>query len=222
MIRNAVNAPNLDAKTLAVVGPYLDFGARLGRFVAQFASSRRSEGLTINYSGRVNEADTGPITRAVVKGFLEPAMGSEVVNAVNALSRARDRGLKVVETRQNVPGDFTDLLEVAVSGDGAPVSVAGTFFGAKPRIVQINGQHIEARPEGVLLLLENRDVPGMVGKIGSLLGGRGINIATMSLSRDAAGGTALTVINLDSEPDAETLAQVRGDADILSARVVSL
>ena len=86
----------------------------------------------------------------------------------------------------------------------------------------INGQHIEARPEGVLLLLENRDVPGMVGKIGSLLGGRGINIATMSLSRDAAGGTALTVINLDSEPDAETLAQVRGDADILSARVVSL
>ncbi len=222
VIRNAVNAPNLDAKTLAVVGPYLDFGARLGRFVAQFAPSRRSEQLTVNYSGRVNESDTGPITRAVVKGFLEPAMGAEVVNAVNALARARERGLKVVETRQNVPGDFTDLLEVAVSGEGAPVSVAGTFFGAKPRIVQINGQHIEARPEGVLLLLENRDVPGMVGKIGSLLGGRGINIATMSLSRDAAGGTALTVINLDSEPDAETLAQVRGDADILSARVVSL
>ena len=100
--------------------------------------------------------------------------------------------------------------------------MAGTFFGSKPRIVQINGRHVEARPEGVLLLLENRDVPGMVGKIGSLLGGRGINIATMSLSRDAAGGTALTVINLDSEPDAETLAQARGDADILSARVVTL
>ena len=149
-------------------------------------------------------------------------MGAEVVNAVNALARARERGLKVVETRQNVPGDFTDLLEVAVSGDGAPVSVAGTFFGAKPRIVGINGPHLEARPEGVLLLLENRDVPGMVGKIGSLLGGRGINIATMSLSRDAAGGTALTVINLDSEPDTETLAQVPADADILSARVVSL
>ena len=82
--------------------------------------------------------------------------------------------------------------------------MAGTFFGAKPRIVQINGQHIEARPEGVLLLLENRDVPGIVGKIGSLLGERGVNIATMSLSReDAAGGKALTVINLDSAPDAD-------------------
>ncbi len=222
VIRNAVNAPNLDAKTLAVVGPYLDFGARLGRFAAQIAPSRRSEQLTINYAGRVNDADTGPVTRAVVKGFLEPAMGTEVVNAVNALARARERGLKVVETRQNVPGDFSDLLEVTVVGEGAPVSVVGTFFGAKPRIVGINGQHIEARPEGVLLLLENRDVPGMVGKIGSFLGARGINIATMSLSRDAAGGTALTVLNLDSEPDADTLAAVRADADILSARVVTL
>ena len=161
VIRNAVNAPSLDAKTLAVVGPYLDLGAKLGKFLAQTAPNRRAESLTINYSGRVNEADTGPVTRAVVKGFLELAMGAESVNTVNALARARERGLKVVETRQNAPGDFTDLLEVSVGGEGETASVAGTFFGAKPRIVQINGQHIEARPEGVLLLLENRDVPGM-------------------------------------------------------------
>lgn len=222
VIRNAVNAPSLDAKTLAVVGPYLDLGAKLGRFLAQTASNRRTELLTINYSGKVNEADTGPVTRAVVKGFLEVAMGAESVNTVNALARARERGLRVVETRQNVPGDFTDLLEVSIGGVGETAAVAGTFFGAKPRIVQINGQHIEARPEGALLLLENRDVPGMVGKIGSLLGERGVNIATMSLSRDAAGGKALTVINLDSLPDADTLAHIQGDADILSARVVAL
>ena len=100
--------------------------------------------------------------------------------------------------------------------------MAGTFFGAQPRIVQINGQHIEARPAGVLLLMENRDVPGMVGKIGSLLGGSGVNIATMSLSRDAAGGKALTVLNLDSAPDAATLERIHADADILSTRVVEL
>ncbi len=223
VIRNAVNAPSLDAKTLAVVGPYLHFGAQLGRFLAQTSPSRRTEQFTINYSGKVNESDTGPITRAVVKGFLEVAMGAEAVNTVNALSRARERGLKIVETRQNAPGDFTDLLEITVGGEGETASVAGTFFGSKPRIVQINGQHIEARPEGVLLLLENRDVPGIVGKIGSLLGERGVNIATMSLSReDTAAGKALTVINLDSEPDARTLADIRSDADILSARVVTL
>ena len=222
IIRNAVNAPSLDAKTLAVVGPYLDLGAKLGKFLAQAAPDRRAESLTINYSGKVNEADTGPVTRAVVKGFLEVAMGAESVNTVNALARARERGLQVVETRQNAPGDFTDLLEISVGGEGEAASVAGTFFGAKPRIVQINGQHIEARPEGVLLLLENRDVPGMVGKIGSLLGERGVNIATMSLSRDAAGGKALTVINLDSAPDADTLAHIRADADILNAQAVTL
>ncbi len=222
VIRNAVNAPSLDAKTLAVVGPYLDLGAKLGRFLAQTTSNRRTELLSINYSGKVNEADTGPVTRAVVKGFLEVAMGTESVNTVNALARAGERGLKVVETRQNVPGDFTDLLEVSLGGSGETVSVAGTFFGAKPRIVQINGQHIEARPEGVLLLLENRDVPGMVGKIGSLLGERGVNIATMSLSRDAEGGKALTVINLDSALGDDTLAHIRADADILNARAVTL
>ncbi len=222
VIRNAVNAPSLDAKTLAVVGPYLDLGAKLGKFLAQTASTRRTESLTINYSGKVNEADTGPVTRAVVKGFLELAMGTEVVNTVNALARARERGLKIVETRQNAPGDFTDLLEVTVGSGDETTSVAGTFFGAKPRIVQINGQHIEARPEGALLLLENPDVPGMVGKIGSFLGERGVNIATMSLARDAAGGMALMVLNLDSMPDETVVSSIRSQWDIGYIRLVSL
>ena len=222
VIRNAVNAPSLDAKTLAVVGPYLDLGAKLGRFLAQTASTRRTESLAINYSGKVNEADTGPVTRAVVKGFLELAMGREVVNTVNALARARERGLKIVETRQNAPGDFTDLLEVSVGGGGETTSVAGTFFGAQPRIVQVNGEHIEARPAGALLLLANRDVPGMVGKVGSFLGERGVNIATMSLARDAAGGTALMVLNLDTMPDEATIASLRGQLDIADIKRVSL
>ena len=221
VIRNAVNLPNLDAKTLAIIGPYLDFGARLGRFLSQTAPTKRCERLTINYSGKVNEADVTPITRAVVKGYLEAAAGSEV-NHVNALAKANALGLKVSETRQTAPGDFTDLLEVAVGCGDETVSVAGTFFGAKPRIVTINGRHVEAKPDGVILLLENRDVPGMVGKIGSLLGERHINIATMSLSRDAAGGTALNVLNLDSAPDADTIAHIRRDPDILQARVLTL
>jgi D-3-phosphoglycerate dehydrogenase len=222
VIRNAVNLPSLDAGTLAVIGPYLEFGGRLGKLLSQMTTNRRCERLTINYSGKVNEADTSPITRAVVRGFLEAAMGPEAVNPVNALARARERGLQVSETRQNAPGDFTDLLEVSVGGSNEVASVAGTFFGSKPRIVQINSRHVEARPEGVLLLLENRDVPGIVGKIGSLLGDRHVNIATMSLSRDAAGGKALTVLNLDSTPDERTIADIRADADILHAQVVSL
>jgi D-3-phosphoglycerate dehydrogenase len=223
VIRNAVNLPSVDAQTLAIIGPYLSFGVRLGRFLSQIAPGGRYETLTINYSGRVNEADTGPITRAVVKGYLEAALGPEMVNPVNALARAKERGLQVNETRQNVTGDFSDLLEVSLGGgEEKMVSVAGTFFGAQARIVRINGEHIEAKPEGVLLLLENRDVPGIIGKIGTLLGGQGVNIATMSLSREAVGGQALTVLNLDSAPEPAAIEQIVAAPDILSARVVRL
>jgi D-3-phosphoglycerate dehydrogenase len=221
VIRNAVNLPSVDAQTLAIIGPYLDFGLKLGRFLSQIASFR-CERLTVSYSGRVNEADPSPITRAIVKGFLEAAVGAEVVNPVNALARARERGLEIKETRENNPGEFTDLLEVTVGCGENTSSVAGTFFGSKPRIVKINGRHVEAKPEGVLLLLENRDVPGIVGKIGSLLGGANINIATMSLSRETAGGQALTVLNLDSLPEPAAIERIQSDPDITRARVVSL
>ncbi len=221
VVRNAVNLPNLDAKTLAAVGPYLDFGQKLGRFLSQIAPSKRADRLTINYSGKVNESDTGPITRAVAMGFLEAAEGSQV-NHVNALAVARGMGLEIDETRHSAAGAFTDELELTVECAGQRASVAGAFFGRQPRIVRINDAPVEARPEGAIALIENRDVPGMVGLIGTLLGALGINIATMSLSRDAAGGRALTVLNLDSVPDDAALARIRGEHDILSARVVQV
>lgn len=222
VVRNAINLPNLDAKTLSVVGPYLAFGTKLGKFISQIIPNKRCERLTINYSGKVNEADVAPVTRAVVKGFLEAAVGAEMINQVNALARAKERNLQVIETRLNAPGDFTDLLELSVECDQQTTSVAGTFFGSLARIVQINGQHLEAKPDGILLLLENRDIPGIVGKVGTLLADSKINIASMSLSRDTLGGRALTILNLDSVPSAETMARVKADPDILNAQVIEL
>jgi D-3-phosphoglycerate dehydrogenase len=219
-IRNAVNMPNLDAKTLAVIGPHLRFGEKLGRFLSQFAP-RRAESLNINYSGKVNEVDTTAITRSVVKGFLQNAGGIEV-NEVNAPAFADSLGLKINETRVSAVGDYTDLLELAVEAEGKSVSVAGAFFGATPRIVSINSRPVEARPHGVVLVLENTDRPGIVGRIGTLLGDHGVNIATMSLSRNEAGGTALTVLNLDTTPDDALLATIRASEDIRSAQVVEL
>src|SRR5205085_1994524 len=135
-IRNAVNMPNLDAKTLAVIGPHLRFGEKLGRFLSQIAP-RRVETLNINYSGKVNEVDTTTITRAVLKGFLQLAGGIEI-NEVNAPAFAESLGLKVTETRLSAAGDYTDLLELSAAADGKRVSVGGAFFGATPRIVSIN------------------------------------------------------------------------------------
>jgi D-3-phosphoglycerate dehydrogenase len=219
-IRNAVNMPNLDAKTLAIIGPHLRFGEKLGRFLSQIAP-KRAESLNINYSGKVNEADTTAITRAVLKGFLQIAGGNEV-NEVNAPAFAETLGLKVTESRLSAPGDYTDMLEVSAVAEGKNVSIGGAFFGATPRIVSINSRPVEARPHGVVLVLENTDRPGMVGRIGTLLGEHGVNIATMSLSRNQAGGKALTVLNLDTTPSEELLTQIRASEDIHSAQVIQL
>jgi len=219
-IRNAVNMPNLDAKTLVIIGPHLRFGEKLGKFLSQIAP-KRAESFNINYSGKVNEVDTTAITRAVLKGFLQIAGGSEI-NDVNAPAFAETLGLKVSESRLSAPGDYTDMLELSAMGEGKTVSVGGAFFGATPRIVSINGRPVEARPHGIVLVLENTDRPGMIGRIGTLLGDHGVNIATMSLSRNQAGGTALTVLNLDTAPSEGLLSKIRESEDIHSAQVIQL
>jgi len=219
-IRNAVNMPNLDAKTLAIIGPHLRFGEKLGKFLSQVAP-KRVDTLNINYSGKVNEVDTTAITRAILKGFLQNAGGTDV-NEVNAPAFAESLGLKITETRLSALGDYTDLLELSATAEGKTVSVGGAFFGATPRIVSVNSRPVEARPHGVVLILENTDRPGIVGRIGTLLGSHGVNIATMSLSRNQAGGSALTVLNLDTAPSEELLAEIRTSGDIHSAQVIKL
>jgi D-3-phosphoglycerate dehydrogenase / 2-oxoglutarate reductase len=220
VIRNAVNVPNIDAKTLAVIAPYLAFGETLGRFLRQIAP-KRTETLSINYSGKVNEFETSPISRSILKGFLEEAGGGDV-NPVNVASFAKTLGLKTIETKDSAAGEFTDLLDLEATGQGETVSVAGTFIGASPRIVRVNGRHVEARSVGVLLLLENNDVPGIVGQIGTVLGAHSVNIANMSLSRDHRGGEVLTVLNLDSVPDESILEAILVNPNIKSAKIVKL
>ena len=219
-IRNAVNMPNIDAKTLSIIGPHLRFGEKLGHFLSQVAP-RRVDELKINYSGKVNELDTGPITRSILKGFLQTAGGADI-NEVNAPAFAESLGLKITETRLSAAGDYTDLVELSAAAEGKTVSVGGAFFGATPRIVSVNSRPVEARPHGVILVLENTDRPGIVGRIGTLLGEHDVNIATMSLSRNQAGGTALTILNLDNAPSKQLLQEIRASGDIHSAQVIQL
>ena len=219
-IRNAVNMPSIDAKTLAIVGPHIALGERLGIFLSQIAAKRLLS-LNINFSGKFNEMDTTPITRAVLSGFLRAAGGGDV-NVVNAPAFAEQLGLKVTESRESSGGDFAELIELTATGESGWVSVAGTFFGATPRIVKINGRHVEAKPEGVIFLLENRDRPGIVGLVGNVMGRHQVNIAGMSLSRDVVGGHALTVLNLDSVPGEALIKELLAEPDISTAQVVKL
>jgi len=221
-VRNAVNLPNLDAKTYALVKPYLNLGEKLGRLLAQLAP-KRNERLVVTYGGKATAMPGDPITRAILKGFLESAGGKDV-NQVNVRTLATSLGLLVDEIKSNEETDFNEWLHVAALSDGQKVSAGGTFFGAHnhPRIVRINSMPVEVTPSGVLFLMNNKDRPGIVGTIGSLMGQHHVNIANMSLCRDNKGGHALMVLNLDSVPPPALLEQIQKDPDITNVRVVRL
>ncbi len=221
-IRNAVNMPTLDAKTLAVLQPYLRFGEKLGRLLAQIAPTR-IERLAVEFCGKAAELEGNPVTRAVLKGFLEHAQGQDV-NYVNAPFIAEQLGVLVSEMKSSEPTDFAELLTVRAYVDRREFGVSGTFYGStnNPRIVRLNNLPVEAVPQGVLFIMTNKDRPGVVGWIGTIMGQHHINIAGMSLARDREGGTALTILNLDSAPTPEVLKEVRADKDILDVKVATL
>lgn len=221
-IRNAVNMPSIDAKTFAIVKPYLTLGDKLGRFAAQLAPNRNDR-VVITYGGKAVEMPTDAITRAILTGFLKHA-GGEEVNSVNVRTMASTLGLNIEEVKSSEQTDFNEWLHVEVWSGDSKVSLGGTFFGAKndPRIVRVNSRPVEVTPNGVVLLLENHDVPGIVGKVGTILGEHSVNIASMSLSRTEAGGTALTLLNLDSAPGHDVLKSLLADPAIASAKVIQL
>lgn len=222
-VRNAVNLPFIDAKTFEQVQPYLLLGEKLGKLLSQLAPANIDR-VHITYGGKARELpNVDPITRAILLGFLQAGAINDV-NNVNVRAAAASAGITVEEKRSDEPVTFNEWLHVAVFSGDEKVSAGGTFFGSpnNPRIVRVFSQPTEIVPSGVVLLMNNKDRPGIVGYIGTLMSKHGVNIASMSLSRDAAGGEALTVLNLDSVPPASLLEEIGKDPDIRNVRVVKL
>src|ERR1041385_764926 len=223
-VRNAVNLPYIDAKTYEQVRPYMVLGEKLGKLLTQ-PPPPQVDRLHITYGGQAQELpNIDPITRAVLMGFLSRASVKDL-NNVNVRSIASTLGLTVEEKRSTEPVTFNEWLPVQASNGGVKVlSAGGTFFGSpeNPRIVRVLSQPTEIVPFGVVLLLNNKDRPGIVGYLGTLMGNHKVNIASMSLSRDTAGGYALTVLTLDSVQPPEVLDEIRKDPDITNVAVVKL
>src|SRR5207244_3639052 len=191
-VRNAVNLPYLDARTYEQVRPYLTLGEKLGKLLAQLAPPN-AERLHVTYGGKARELpNIDPITRAILMGFLSRASVKDL-NNVNVRSIASTLGLTVEEKRSNEPVTFNEWLHVQVfRGQEKVISAGGTFFGSpeNPRIVRVFRQPTEIVPSGVVLMLKNKDRPGIVGYLGPLMGRHNVNIDTPSLSRDTVGGPA--------------------------------
>jgi D-3-phosphoglycerate dehydrogenase len=223
-VRNAVNLPYLDAKTYEQVKPYLPLGEALGKLLAQL-SPASADRLHITYGGNARSLpNIDPVTRAVLRGFLSTSNLKDV-NNVNVRSVAQSIGITVEEKKSDEPVTFNEWVHVQLfSGAKKLISAGGTFFGSpnNPRIVRLFSQSVEIPISGTLLLLNNKDRPGIVGYLGTLLSKHGVNIANMSLARDTAGGLALTVLNLDSVPPQAVLDELQKDADISNVKVVKL
>ena len=220
VIRNAVNMPSVDANTLAVLRPYLDLAGRLGSILQQVAPAK-IEKLRITYFGKICDFDANPLTRAIQRGYLKRISG-ETVNDVNAPLRLQQLGVGVETTKSSEPADYTELVQVAaIDAAGKSYEVAGTLIGTaqRPRLVHLLGHLVEVTPQGILLILRNRDVPGIVGFLGTVLGKHQVNIANMSLSR-TPGGDALAVYELDTKPSDEALKEIKSHAAILELQVV--
>lgn len=217
-IRNAVNMPNLDSATLESVGPYLALAESLGKMLSRIAPAQ-CDSLQVSYLGPVSELDTELITRQTLTGYLAGAHNQAQVNLVNAPAVAKLHGLEVGESTVALATNCTELIEVTVIKGGETCRVAGTFYGKSARIVHIAGHNVETSPSGRLLFVENDDRPGIVGQLGTMLGGSEVNIANMALSRTEDHSRAVTVIEVDTEPPAQLLEQLKATPGII--RVLS-
>ena len=222
VIRNAVNVPSIAPDLYEKLRPWLELGECLGRMQGQL-SGGDVERITVEFRGEVASHTTSPLTSAVLKGIMESFGSAGSVNFVNAPVLAQERGIGIDELRSSEPEDYTSLISVIFQYGERRRVVSGTLFGKRdPRIVRFDDYVLDAVPEGHMLFYLNDDVPGIIGRIGTLLGTHDVNIAQLSLGRDAQGASALTVFNLDSRISDELLAQILGDDHITWARRVTL
>ena len=195
--RYAVNAPLLTPETARAIGPYLPLAEILGRFFAQF-SRGGVKTLTLEIAGELAEHDGSPLTAAVLRGLLE-TVTTERVNLVNAGALAKARGITLVERKTSDAGAFASQLSVSSEGRGGPVKVAGTVAGGEPRITGLGEYRLDMEPADVMLITRHTDKPGMVGRIGAMLGEADVNISAMHLARVRPREDALMILALDDD-----------------------
>jgi D-3-phosphoglycerate dehydrogenase len=221
VVQFAVNMAAVDRTELAELQQYVDMARRLGLLHAQMSQGAISR-AELSYRGEVARRSTRLITAAFTAGLLEFRL-DENVNIVNAELLARERGIDIVERSHPRKGDFSTLIQAEVFTEKKSYSAAGTLFGNQfLRLVQLGAYHLEAFMDGVMLIFTHKDVPGLIGFIGTIFGKHQVNIAQMTVGRQVPGGEAIAVLNLDTPPPEEAIREVRAHPKISSVSVVKL
>ncbi|MFQ6607788.1 MAG: phosphoglycerate dehydrogenase [Fidelibacterota bacterium] len=218
-LENALNIPISDLSLLRSLEPHLNLATKIGIFQQQI-NNQPTDVVHVETRGTITEVKL--ITLAFLKGFLGSAHGSSI-NFVNALAIAQQHGIEVEETYHHGKEDYVNLISTTVSSDGESMTIRGSLFSDKhPRIVYFNGFHFDLNPTGVLLIVENEDIPGVVGKMGTYLGKIGANIAGYQLSRKVEHHYAMGIIRLDTPISEDNLRELTNIKEIISIRQITL
>ena len=219
-IVNAVNVPSLDREARAKLEPVLYLAERLGRFQSLYMEGTPNS-VELEYSGSLPVNDTYPITAAVLTGFLQPLV--ETVNEVSAPSLLEEHGIEFTETRRAGSPDYAFEIAVTVKTETETHKIAGTLFGGNdPRVCVIDGTRVDAVPEGPMVVCMNDDKPLIIGRVATIIGEQGVNIANLVLGRDAKGGRAATILNVDEPLSDEVMEKIRAVPHVNQARLVVL
>ncbi|MGH7505322.1 MAG: NAD(P)-dependent oxidoreductase, partial [Longimicrobiales bacterium] len=220
-MKSAINAPAIGGEEMRRLRPLLDLAERLGRLAACLEDQPVTR-IAVRYGGP-HESAMKPIACAALAGVLRDVVGASAVNLVNAIHVAETRGIAVERTRVGTHGSDEEFVEVRLANGDGEVRVAGALVaGRHPRIVRINRFRVVVHPSGTLLVIRNRDVPGVIGRVGTVLGAAAINIAEYHQARLQAGGEALAAVSVDGRIADAAMAELRALPDVLDARQVEL
>ncbi len=217
-ISNAVNFPSISAEEAPKLKPFVALAEKLGSFAGQLTETGLSK-VQIAYEGHVAAMNTKALTSAAVAGLLRPML--QDINVVSAPVVAKERGIVIEEVTREATGDYDSLITVTVTTERQSRHVSGTVFAdGRPRIVNIKGIRMDAEFGPSMVYITNLDKPGFIGKFSSTMGDAGINIATFHVGRQAPGGNAIALIEIDGEMPADVLAKVRALPQVQSAQVL--
>jgi D-3-phosphoglycerate dehydrogenase len=205
-VTNALNMPSVSAEDAPKLRPYMKLAEQLGSFAGQTIQS----GITavdITYEGHAASLNTRPLTHIVLMGLLRPLL--DTVNMVNAPILAKERGIKLSETRREDEGDYHTLMRLTITTSTGVFQLAGTLFSGKPRLVGIDDVKLETELTPSMLFIRNEDKPGFIGRLGSHLGESKINIANFNLGRSRPGANAVCLVAVDGTISAALLQEIR-------------
>ncbi len=214
---NALNMPSLSAEEAVRLKPYVTLAELLGNFAGQL-TTYELKAIEITYEGQAAELNTKPLTAVILAAILAPQL--DTVNMINAPVICRERDIRVSETRVPTLPNYQTLIRVSVSTERHKRSVAGTLFGGRPRVVEVEGIVMEAELGAHMLFVRNKDKPGFIGNLGRTLSEAKINIATLHLGRAAPGEDAICLIQVDQELSDDVLECVRALPNVVQARAL--